>query len=153
MTPQPDPAEALAAIAEARRGVHDRVAGDGWRYDLTYAGLVAAMVGAQALDQPFSIVGIALGVAGLAVIFQRETRRTGVRVTGVSPRRARWVAIGMGLLMGAAMMGMVALRHLTPADFPLIPAVFAVMVLTFAVALIGSRIWRRVYRAEMGAGE
>lgn len=153
MTPQPDPAEALAAIAEARRNVRDRVAGNGWRYDLTYAGLVAGMVGAQSLDQPFSIVGVALGVAGLAVIFQRETRRTGVRVTGVSPRRARWVAIGMGLLMGAAMMGMVALRHLTPADFPLIPAVFAVMVLTFAVALIGSRVWRRVYRAEMGAGE
>jgi len=153
MTPQPDPAEALAAIAEARRNVRDRVAGNGWRYDLTYAGLVAGMVGAQSLDQPFSMVGVALGVAGLAVIFQRETRRTGVRVTGVSPRRARWVAIGMGLLMGAAMMGMVALRHLTPADFPLIPAVFAVMVLTFAVALIGSRVWRRVYRAEMGAGE
>ncbi|CAN7148002.1 hypothetical protein [Brevundimonas sp. LjRoot202] len=153
MTPQPDPAEALAAIAEARRNVRDRVAGNGWRYDLTYAGLVAGMVGAQSLDQPFSMVGVALGVAGLAVIFQRETRRTGVRVTGVSPRRARWVAIGMGLLMGAAMMGMVALRYLTPADFPLIPAVFAVMVLTFAVALIGSRVWRRVYRAEMGAGE
>lgn len=153
MTPQPDPAEALAAIAEARRTVHDRVAGHGWRYDLTYAGLVAGMVGAQSLDQPFGIVGVALGVAGLAVIFQRETRRTGVLVTGVSPRRARWVAIAMGLLMGAAMLGMVAMRHLTPPGFPLIPAVLAVMVLAFAVALIGSRIWRRVYRAEMGAGE
>jgi peptidoglycan/LPS O-acetylase OafA/YrhL len=153
MNTQPDPAEALAAIAEARRNVHDRVATHGWRYDLTYAGLVAVMVGAQSLDQPYGVTGVALGVAGLAVIFQRETRRTGVRVTGVSPRRARWVAIGLGLLMAAAMMGMVALRHLTPPGFPLVPAVLAVMVLAFAAALIGSRVWRRVYRAEMGAGE
>lgn len=143
------PAEALAAIEKSRRAVQDRVAVGGWRYDLAYAALVAVMVGGQAFDAPFNVAASAAGVLGLAAIFQTETKRTGVRVTGVSPRRARWVAWGSGLVFVAVMFGLVLTRRLAPEQpLALIAAVAAAV--TFAVALLGSRIWRRVYRAETG---
>lgn len=151
MTPDtntdPNPAEALAAIEASRRTVHDRIATKGWRYDLTYAALAAVMVGAQVLDNPFNILGITLGVLGLAVLFQSETKRTGLLITGVTPRAARWVAIAMGLLMGAIMLGLVALRFRT--DLPVTGIGAGATGVAFVIALIGSRVWRRVYRAEM----
>jgi hypothetical protein len=148
----PSPAEALAAIQASRQSVHDRVASGGWRYDLTYAAIVAAMVGGQGLDTPYNVLASSLGVLGLAVIFQHETRRTGLRITGVSPRRARWVAIGLGLAFAAAIVGMALVRRASP-EIPqtVVAAIAAAAV--FVVALAGSRLWRRVYRAEMGVGE
>lgn len=152
MTDPQDPAAALAAIQASRRAVHDRVAGKGWRYDLTYSVLIAGMVAGQALDAPFNITASAVGVLGLAVIFQAETRRTGLRVTGISPARARWVAIALGLAMAAVMLGLVWLKR-TPGAPSLAVLAAGSGALAFALALIGSRLWRRVYRAEMGAGE
>lgn len=150
--PAADPAAALAAIQASRRAVHDRVASKGWRYDLAYSALMAGMVAGQVLEAPFNITASALGVLGLAVIFQVETRRTGLRVTGVSPGQARWVAIGLGLVMAAVMIGLMVLKRTAggPSDAALVAGSGA---LAFALALIGSRLWRRVYRAEMGAGE
>lgn len=149
---QPTPAEALEAIARSRRQVHDRVAAGGWRYDLGYAALTAGMVAGQVFEAPMNVVASSLGVLGLAVLFQHESRRTGLRITGVSPKRARWVAVGCGLLFAAVMLGLVILRRKVPELSPGLLAGGAA-VLTFVLALIGSRIWRRVYRAEMGAGE
>jgi hypothetical protein len=142
------PAEALAAIEKSRRAVHDRVAGGGWRYDLTYSVIAAGMVAGQVFDVPYNVLASTLGVLGLTIIFQRETRRTGLKLTGLSPRWARWVAIGIGLLFAAAMIGLMVIRRQSPdTQVGLIAGVAAVV--TFVVALIGSRIWRRVYRAEM----
>lgn len=146
--PNQSPAEALAAIEASRKAVHDRVAGGGWRYDLTYAAITAGMVAGQAFDVPWNILASSLGVLGLMVIFQRETKRTGLRLTGLSPRWARWVAVGIGLAFAAAMITLVVIRRQSPeTPVGLIAGVAAVV--TFGVALIGSRIWRRVYRAEM----
>lgn len=157
MTDPKDPAphgaaEALAAIQASRRAVHDRVAGKGWRYDLTYSALIAGMVAGQVLDAPFNITASAVGVLGLAVIFQLETRRTGLRVTGISPARARWVAIGLGLVMATVMLGLVWLKR-TPGAPSVGILVAGSGAVAFALALIGSRLWRRVYRAEMGSGK
>lgn len=151
-TPGPTPAEALAAIERSRQTVHDRIASGGWRYDLTYAALMAGMVGGQALDTPFNILASSLGILGLAVIFQHETRRTGLRLTGVSPKYARWVAIGIGLLFAACIVGLALVRRESP-DTPVWVVATAAMSFAFAVALIGSRLWRRVYRAEMGGAK
>jgi putative effector of murein hydrolase LrgA (UPF0299 family) len=148
MTDQPDPREALASIQAARQSVHARIASKGWRYDLAYAATASVMVGTQALTIPFNVLGSTLGVLLLTTLFRQEARRTGLRVTGVSPRRARWVAIGLGLLFLPCMLGLVwAARELSPGH--LAQLVAAVMVAVFAVALAGSRLWRRVYRAEM----
>lgn len=152
MSEDPTPSEALEAIARSRRAVHDRVATGGWRYDLIYAAIVAGMVGGQALEAPFNIFASSFGVIGLAVMFQHESRRTGLRITGVSPRRARWVAIGMGVVLGAVMIGLVGLRLRAP-EAPLAAIGAAAAAVAFVLALGGSRLWRRVYRTEMGAGE
>lgn len=149
MNDTPDPAEALAAIHASRQAVHDRVATGSWRYDLIYAALAATMIGAQALDQPFAVLGTSVSIGGLASLFGWEARRTGVRLTGVSPRRARWVAIGLGLVFGAMMLGVVAVKNDLGLDLPLLPTALAAMAGAFAVALAGSRLWRRVYTAEM----
>ena len=148
MSEDPTPAEALEAIARSRRDVHDRVAVGGWRYDLSYAAIAAGMVGGQALDTPFNLTASTLGILALVVLFQAESRRTGLRITGVSPRWARWVAIGCGLLFGALMLGVIALRRDAP-HLPVGLIAGGAAAATFAVALIGSRLWRRVYRAEM----
>ena len=146
--PHQTPAEALAAIEASRKAVHDRVATGGWRYDLTYAVIAAGMVAGQAFDVPYNVLASTMGVLGLSIIFQRESKRTGLRLTGVSPRWARWVAIGMGLLFAAAIVGLALIRRESPqTSITLIAGIAAVV--TFVVALIGSRIWRRVYRAEM----
>lgn len=151
MTDNPTPAEALAAIEASRRTVHDRVATHGWRYDLAYSAIVAGMVGTQALDIPFNVSGMTLGVLALVLMFRAEARRTGVKVTGVSPRNARWVAIALGAVFAGAMLGMVMARRLVdPIQLPLVVA--AVMAAAFVIVLFGSRLWRRVYRAEMGTG-
>lgn len=148
----PSPAEALAAIASSRKTVHDRVALGGWRYDLTYAALVAGMVGGQALDNPFNVSASTLGLLGLVLLFQHETRRTGLRITGVSPRHARWVAIAIGLVAAAIIVGLTIVRRQSPGtDVAVVAALAAAS--AFVAALVGSRIWRRVYRAETGAGE
>lgn len=142
------PADALAAIEASRRAVHDRVATGGWRYDLTYSVIAAGMVGGQAFEAPLNVLASTLGVLGLAIIFQRETKRTGLRLTGLSPRWARWVAVGIGLLFAALMIGLTVVRRERP-DIPVGVVAAVAMAATFVMALIGSRIWRRVYRADM----
>lgn len=148
----PTPTEALAAIARSRRAVHDRVVGRGWRYDLTYAAIMAGMVGGQALDNPFNVSASTLGLLALVLLFQDEARRTGVRVTGVSPKHARWVAIGIGIVAAALIVGVAIVRRQLP-QFDVGVLAASTGAVAFLVALIGSRVWRRVYRAEMGAGE
>lgn len=148
MSNDPTPAEALEAIARSRSEVRERIAAGGWRYDVTYAAIIAGMVGGQALEGPFNILASSLGILALAVIFQHEARRTGVRITGVSPRNARWVAIGCGLVFAAVMLGLVWLRR--EADhLPVALIAGGGALVAFGAALIGSRVWRRVYRAEM----
>jgi len=147
--PGPTPTEALAAIASSRKTVHDRVAVGGWRYDLTYAAIMGVMVGGQAFDNPWNVTASSLGVLALAVLFQHEARRTGLRITGVSPKNARWVAIAIGLVAAALMVGVsIVRRRLPEVDVGVIAAATAAV--AFAAGLIGSRVWRRVYRAEMG---
>lgn len=148
----PTPTEALAAIAASRKTVHDRIAVGGWRYDLTYAGLAALGVGGQALDTPFNLTASMLCVMGMTLLFQHESRRTGLRVTGMSPRHARWVAMVIGLFAAAIMIGIALVRRQSPATDVGVIAVVAAAGAFFA-ALVGSRVWRRVYRAELGVGE
>lgn len=148
MTQDPDPNEALAAIRAARESVESRVSSSGWRYDLAYAAVVSAMVGSQALAPPLGVLGTALGVLALGLMLRAETRRTGVLLLGVTPRRARWVAFGLGGVMLVAMLSLVYVRFERP-DLPLLAITAAVMALAFVVALGGSRLWRRVFRAEM----
>lgn len=149
----PDPAEALAAIQRTQQEVHRKVAAGSWRYDLIYSAVVAGMIGSQALDMPLSAVGAMLGVVALSVMLRRESDRLGVMVTGISPKRARWVAGGLGAIMVAIMIGVIVLKHRGPDGLPLTLGVAGLMALAFALALGASRLWLRVYRCETGVDQ
>lgn len=150
MTDPSDPAEALAAIRRSQAKVHRRVASGGWRYDLTYSALCAMMVGTQVLDLPFNTLGVTLGVALLVVLFRREADRLGVTVTGLTPKHARGVAIGIGLVFVPLMLAAIVLNRKVSSPETLALGGVGLAALAFVVALIGSRLWRRVYRREHG---
>ena len=150
MTQDPTPAEALEAIRQSRAAAERQVARGSWCYDLTYSAIVAAMVGSQALDMPFSTLTIAAGVLALAVLFRRYSDRLGVTVTGMAPRRARWVAIGLGMALIPLMLAAIVLNYRHPPLHIQLLGMAGLVVVAFAVALAGSRLWLRVYRRETG---
>lgn len=150
---QPTPAEALAAIRDSRRAVERRVAAGSWRYDLSYSAIMAMMVGSQTLDLPMNTLGVAIGVLLLAVLFRREADRLGVSITGLSPRRARWVAIGLGLAVLPLMITAIAANRLIDDGAALALVALGLMVVAFGLGLAGSRLWLRVYRRETGVDE
>lgn len=148
MTDPSDPAEALASIRSARESVEARVATKGWSYDVRYAAVVAAMIGSQALPTGVSVLAIGLCIVVLGLMFRAETQRMGVLLLGTTPRRARWVAFGLGGIMLVTMLAVVYVKHSRP-DLPLVPITAAIMAVAFVLSLGASRLWRRVYRAEM----
>ena len=153
MTQDPTPAEALEAIRQSRAAAERQVARGSWRYDLTYSALVAGMVGSQALDMPYSTLVIAGGVLALAVLFRRYSDRLGVSVTGMTPRRARWVAIGLGMALLPLILAAIVLNYREPPLQVHLLGTAGLIVTAFVVALVGSRLWLRVYRRETGVGE
>lgn len=146
----PDPVEALAAIQRAQKDVHRKVGAGSWRYDITYSAVIAGMIGSQALGMPLSTLGVAIGVMVLMIMLRRESDRLGVMVTGVSPRRARWVAFGLGMVLLGMMLAMIVLESKAPSVAILAFGTAVIMVLSFVVALAASRLWLRVYRRETG---
>ena len=147
------PAEALAAIQQSQRDIQRKVATGSWRYDIGYSAICAMMVGTQALDMPLNTLGVAIGILMLAVLFRREADRLGVSITGLSPRRARWVAIGLGMVLLPLMLLAILLNRLAPSGAMLALGAAALMAAAFIACLIGSRLWLRVYRRETGLGE
>jgi hypothetical protein len=139
-----DPKTALGLVQEARGDVAERVSRIGVAYDLAYAVLAGGMVAAQALPFPLNIFGIAVGVTGLAVLSQQWAKRTGVWVSGVSPRRARWVAITLGVLMALAMVGLVYASRVGMGWLALPVGGGAGI-----AAFFFSRLWRRVWLREL----
>lgn len=153
MTQDPTPAEALAVIQRSQKEVQRTVAAGSWRYDLGYSAICAMMVGTQALDMPQNTLGIAIGVLLLAVLFRREADRLGVSITGLSPRRARWVAIGLGMVLLPLMLLAIRLNDVATSGFILALGAAALMATAFTFCLLGSRLWLRVYRRETGVGQ
>ncbi len=147
------PAEALAAIQRSQRDVQRKVAAGSWRYDLSYSAICAMMVGTQVLDMPLNTLGVAVGVLLLTVLFRRQANRLGVSINGLSPRRARWVAIGLGLGVLPLMLLAILLNRFAPSGVLLALGAAGLMAATFFLCLIGSRLWLRVYRRETGVGE
>ncbi|KQY91283.1 hypothetical protein [Brevundimonas sp. Root1423] len=153
MTEDPTPAEALAAIQRSQQDIQRKVAAGSWRYDIGYSAICAMMVGTQALDLPLNTLGVAVGVLLLTVLFRREANRLGVSITGMSPRRARWVAIGLGMVLIPLMVLAILLNHFATSGVMLALGAAALMAVAFVFCLIGSRLWLRVYRRETGVDQ
>lgn len=142
----PSPAEALDAIRTSRAQLAVHVSKASWAYDLKYSALVGGMVAGQGLPSPWQLVSTGVFILLLVLLLRGWVQRTGVMVTGLTPPKARWVAIGFGLLMGAVMVGvLIGMRKtglwLIPVGGGLVSAV---------LALISSRLWWKVYADETG---
>jgi len=140
------PAEALEAIRSTRARLAGHVSKASWNYDVKYAALVGGMVAGQGLPFPWHLVATGVFVLLLVLLLRGWVQRTGVMVTGVSPPKARWVAIGFGLLMAVAMVGVLLGTRKTglwliPVGGGLVSAV---------LALISSRLWWKIYADETG---
>lgn len=142
-----DPQTALDLVHTARADVAERVNRIGVVYDLAYAALAGGMVAAQALPLPFNTLGIAVGIAGLGLLAQQWAKRTGVWVSGVSPKRARWVAIALGVIMAIAMFGLTYAGRVGLAWVAL-----PVGAMSAVAAYVFSRLWRRVWLREIEGG-
>ena len=144
--PHPDAREALASIQAARAAV----AGPPeypLGYDLLYGTACGLLVAAQGLAPPWSMLVLGLALAGLALMITGWRRRFGWWINGYSPPRARWVAFAMA----AVLLGLIAMsyygRFYGPWWLYLVSGG-----LGFVLSIAGSRLWMRVWRAELAEG-
>lgn len=145
-TPEQSPADALASIRASRTTVADRMVLP-WFYDALYAVGAGGMVASQVLPTPLSTLGIFACVGLLVVYATVWKRKVGVWVSGITPRRARWVAISGGLTAAILMIvSMVCMREFGLWQVPLILGA-----VTMVAAFFINRLWVRVYRRELEA--
>ena len=146
MTQDPNPHEALASIRDARAGLAPP-ADYPLAYDLAYGAICALLVAGQGLPQPWSFIVLPIALGGLAVLVMWWRKTYGWWVSGYSPKRARWVAFGLVVvfvgLVGMTLYG----RTVGPSWLYLVSGGIA-----FVAAIAGSRLWLRVWRAELAEG-
>lgn len=146
MTQDPDPREALASIQAAREGAipaADYPIG----YDLLYGAVCGLLLAGPGLPHPWSIIVLPIALAGLALMITAWRKKYGWWVSGYSPKRARWVAFAMG----AVFVGLVLLSLYGRGDGP--DWLFLVSGgVGFVSAIVGSRLWLRVWRKELAEG-
>lgn len=145
MNDQPTPAEALDLIRKSRDAVRASVSDGkaGLRYALIYSAIAGVMVGGQVLDAPLNVLCSAGGALGFGLLAKAWSDRTGIWISGVSPRRARWVAIGLGAVILVLMLVGVHFGRQQQVWVG-IPLGLA----AFAVAMAGSWLWLKVFLAE-----
>lgn len=141
--PQQTPAEALASIRESRTVVANAMAHNSKTYTLIYSSIAAVMVAGQVLPFPINVVASTGGAVAFAFLARKWAQKTGVFVSGVKPKRARWVSFGLGAVFLVLMLaGVWAGRvHHEWMGIPL-------GVVAFLLAGAGSRLWLRVFLAE-----
>ena len=142
-----DPKDALASIQSARAGMTGNLSYP-FTYDLACGACLALLVGTQGLPSPWSMVGLALAMAGLAGCVQWWRKRFGWWVNGYSPKRAGRVAYAMAgllaLLVGVGIWG----RGQEIAWIP-----FATAAAAFVLSILGGRLWMHVWKRELEADQ
>ena len=147
MTDPKTAAEALEAVRQSRAAVAERMSVSSLAYDLAYSGLVGGMIAAWALPRPWQILVI-ISCAGLTgLLARRWARARGVFVSGLTPPRARWVAIGLGVILVGLMLFAVRLSGEPGGN----PKILGLAAIAAAVAFVASRLWLKVFRRETGA--
>ena len=138
--------EALDSIRRAQAAVAERLSRGSWAYDMSYAFVLAAMIASCAVTMP---LGGALFIGSLAVLLLQGllwARRTGMWLSGITPKRARWVAYGLtACIVPLAVINLIWETETWPIAIPV-----ATTIAGFVMSVAGSRLWWRVYRAESG---
>ncbi len=142
----PSPTEALASIRKAQAAAADGFSRHTWGYDLTYSVLASGIIAFQALHMPLNVVFTCLCTVGLTALARKWSEKHGVKVTGLTPRGGRWIALGLGAIFIVLAFGaFLSVERFHARWIPL-----ALGVVAFFIALAASRLWRRSYRREMG---
>lgn len=143
-----DAAKALAALESIRDTRADTLARMDywpWWYDAGYASACALLVGGQGFPMPMGPLGSGLAVCILVLIMRKWQARTGVWVNGYAPKRARWAAIGLGVIL----VGLIALSL----QFGLRQGMVWVPLVNGAIAAVlgvaGMRVWMHLYRQDV----
>lgn len=144
--PLPDPRDALASIQAARAGVAGPPEPH-LGFDLLYGTSCALLVAGNGLEAPWSLLVLGIALAGLGILTASWRRRFGWWISGYSPRRARWVAFGMVAVFLVLMAVSIYGRLNGPWWLHLAAAAIG-----FVTAIAGSRVWMRVWRAELVGG-
>ena len=139
-----NPAEALASIKTARGAVGRNLDYPiGW--DILFGLVLAAMVAGQALDQPWGSLILLMSLGAMVWMIRWWKERFGWWVNGYAPPRARWVAIGMAVVL----IGLMGLSLWTrfwggPWWAPLLAGGLA-----WIISILGGRLWMHVFRKEL----
>lgn len=146
MTQDQNPQDALASIRAAREGL----APPGnypFTYDIAYGLICGLLVAAQGMASPWSTLVLVVSMGGLAVLVMWWRKTFGWWVSGYTPKRARWVALGLVAvmigLMGVSLYG----RYVGPSWLFMVSGG-----LGFVAAIVGGRLWMRVWRKELAEG-
>lgn len=147
MTQDPDPREALAAIASARQAVPGDLKYP-VTYDLAYGAVCGLLVAGQGMPQPWSAFVLVFSLLGLVFMIHWWRRQHGWWVNGYSPRRARWVAIGIATVLVGLMILSIWGRVSGVAWTPL-----ATGAAGFITAIVGGRLWMHVWKRDLAEAD
>lgn len=146
MSPSVEDKEALEALRAVRASQEEmvrRVTGQNW-YHWVLGLIAAGMTAAQLLPPVFRAPAVGVAVVCIALLVQVYKRRTGVWVGGLRPGLTAWIAVLMGLVVGAGQAASLwAGRQGTPEL-----GLAAVAVVFAAVTGLG-HAWDAAYRADM----
>lgn len=134
-----------ALLDEVRRSqdlVRARVATSSWRYDLLYSSVAALMVAGQAAPLPFNVLASGGAAMAFGLMWRNWSEKAGVAVTGFSPKRARWAAIGLGVVLMILMLAAVYCGRTGQ-----IVWVAPLALIAFVAAWSGSWLWAKLYNA------
>ncbi|MGA5301762.1 hypothetical protein ACPCHT_17670 [Nucisporomicrobium flavum] len=140
-------AEQLAAIADARAAVADRLVTPWW-YHPALGLLVGAYVVAFGIGN--SAARLAAGVCfagGCVLLVKAYKRQTGVWVSGLDAGRASRWAIAMGAMLGVIALAAVAIGRYSDLRWP----VWALAIAGFAGTVLLGRQFDRALRAQLRA--
>ena len=148
MSDNPDfaPEDALQAVRKSQAMVAERFTRGGRLYDVIYAVLVGALAAGMALPSPFAFVNEGVVLIGLILLARWWKGRTGVWLSGVEPKKARWVAVGLGLAAAMTSAGCLYWTHAGGGAW--LPIALGVVMAVLAYA--SARLWTRIYRRESG---
>jgi len=144
MTDPQTPAEALASIRAARTRMLENMESYPLAYDIVFGFGLAVIVAWQGLPQPWAVMGVVLTMLYVLWLQRWWKTRYGWWVDGYSPKKARWVAIGMAVVLTGLMLGSVYGRFQGPWWLCLVTGAVA-----WPVAVIGGRWWTHVWKREL----
>lgn len=139
--------EALNSIRDTRADTLAKMDHWPWWYDAGYAAACALLVGGQGYGVPAGPLCSGLAMLVLVVIMRCWKAETGVWVSGLAPRRARWAAIGFGIIL----LGLIAASMTFGLQRGIVWAPLVCGALAAILGGAGMRVWMHLYRMDVRA--